>query len=340
MTQPRQWLRLSLGLGITLVFVWLLLRSVDPVTIAMAFALIPGSAWAFGIVFLAAGYALRILRWWLMLQAVDPDLPLDACVWPFLSSIAVNNLLPFRAGDVWRVVGFRHQLGAPRMRILGTLLIERLLDLMSLLGFFFVGLSLLPESRFPDTIIVMATWLAGLGAISLLLLVVLSPYLIALMGKLSGSRLVAGSWLAKVIDIHGTHLVSAFVALRSPIHALLLVACSIACWTCEGAIFVIFAAASGTSLDHFAGWFAMSLGTLATLLPSSPGYLGTFDYFTMQGFIAFGAPEAQAAAVAIAVHLMLWFPLTLLGMGYLASTRFRNSPWTEPKAISTDRSSQ
>ena len=44
------------------------------------------------------GYTVRIIRWWWMLRALEPSLPLTACVWPFLTSIAVNNVTPFRVG--------------------------------------------------------------------------------------------------------------------------------------------------------------------------------------------------------------------------------------------------
>ena len=55
--------------------------------------------WPSALAALACGYTLRIVRWWMMLRAMDPAVRLGECVRPFLVSIAVNNLLPFRAGD-------------------------------------------------------------------------------------------------------------------------------------------------------------------------------------------------------------------------------------------------
>ena len=49
---------------------------------------------------LGADMTARIARWWYMLRAVEPDLPFGACARPFLASLALNNTLPFRAGDV------------------------------------------------------------------------------------------------------------------------------------------------------------------------------------------------------------------------------------------------
>ena len=58
----------------------------------------------------------------------------------------------------------------------------------------------------------------------------------------------------------------------------------------------------------------MATGTLATLLPSTPGYVGTFDYFAMLGLTAFGAARDVATAFALSVHAVLWAPTTIVGL--------------------------
>ena len=40
-------------------------------------------------------------------------------------------------------------------------------------------------------------------------------------------------------------------------------------------------------------WLSLSAGSLATAIPSAPGYLGTFDYFAAQGLVAYGAPPGD-----------------------------------------------
>ncbi len=67
--------------------------------------------------------------------------------------------------------------------------------------------------------------------------------------------------------------------------------------------------------------FALSTGALATLLPSSPGYVGTFDYFAILGITAYGASRAAAAAFALLVHFLLWLPPTVVGALCLMSLR-------------------
>jgi len=63
------------------------------------------------------------------------------------------------------------------------------------------------------------------------------------------------------------------------------------------------------------------------MIPSSPGYVGTFDFFTSSGFSAYGMDLTDALAAALVVHAVLWLPLTGIGLGYLAvaSVRSRRS---------------
>jgi uncharacterized membrane protein YbhN (UPF0104 family) len=142
---PSRWVKPVFGVVVTCAFAWLLLHYVDVAGLTAAFANLSAPWLLLALAFLAAGYVVRIIRWWWMLRALEPDLDLSACIWPFLTSIAVNNTVPFRAGDALRVFGFRRQLRSPPMRVLGTLVVERLLDLLALLAFFFVGLLGLPS---------------------------------------------------------------------------------------------------------------------------------------------------------------------------------------------------
>ena len=85
----------------------------------------------------------------------------------------------------------------------------------------------------------------------------------------------------------------------------------------RGAVFVAVAHALATPVAAAGPWFALATGTLATLLPGSPGHVGTFDWFAMLGLVAYGAPRAAATAHALLVHVVLWLPPTVIG-GLLA----------------------
>lgn len=323
MANGKRALKVIAGLLVTAIFLWILERNLDADSLSQALARITWQSLFFGLAFLAVGYTLRIVRWWLLLRPLEPGLPLKTCVWPFLSSIAVNNVLPFRAGDALRVFGFRKQLRSPAMRVLGTLIVERLLDILSILSFFFAGVLALPDSAIPDTYITLATWLAALGSGFLLILILSAPYLAPLVRKILGLSMFRNAHWRAPAEALSSNLISAFSVLHTPGKALTLIGCSAAIWAFEGAVFAAVVHSFDLDFHVFAGWFSMATGTLATMLPSSPGYVGTFDYFAAQGLVAYGSSTETAVAFAITVHAVLWAPLTLIGLSYLAIYSWR-----------------
>lgn len=309
----RRWLKPVLGLVVALFFLRLALGNLDWDAVGETLRTASPVALAAAVALLAAGLAVRTLRWWRMLRELDPALPASACVRPFLASLALNNTLPFRAGDVARTVGFRRTLRAPAARVLGTLVVERILDLATLLGFFFVGLALVPAGVIPRGL-TLAALLATGGCVAALAVLVLLPHHVERLVRalLARPALAHRPWIGRVEGAIGD-LFAALGLLRRRALAVRLVLASVLAWALEGAVFAAVAISIHAGVPLGAAWFAMGTGTLATLIPSSPGYVGTFDYFAMLGLLAFGATRIAATTFAVLVHVVLWLPPTLAG---------------------------
>ncbi|MDQ3308609.1 MAG: flippase-like domain-containing protein [Gemmatimonadota bacterium] len=275
------------------------------------------------LVALAAGFSVRILRWWWMLRALEPGLRLHRCIRPFLVSIAVNNTVPLRAGDLVRAFGFADTLRSPPMRVIGTLVVERVLDMFVLLAFFFIGLLGVAAGAFPPAFVITGVILGTVCLTGILVLILVPDQLERLLLRLLQSRPLAKQRWTQQVSTLLAQLFAGLSLLRSPRRALQLLALSLVAWTLEGTMFAAVAWSLRTEASPLGPWFALSTGTLATLLPSSPGYVGTFDYFAMLGLVAYGASRTAAAAFALLVHLILWLPVTLVGAAYLAAPRGR-----------------
>src|SRR5262249_2755584 len=151
------------GMTFAGLFIWLVLRRLNFAEVSGAIAGIPWPVLAAAVLLLALGYSVRIVRWWVMLRAGDPTFKLAAGVGPLLVSVAVNNVIPFRAGDALRVVGFRKHLAATPVRVLATLLVERMLDLTVLLALFLVGITGVESGAIPHAYVRAAIVIACLG---------------------------------------------------------------------------------------------------------------------------------------------------------------------------------
>jgi hypothetical protein len=59
----------------------------------------------------------------------------------------------------------------------------------------------------------------------------------------------------------------------------------------------------------------MVIANLVTVLPSPPGYVGTFDFFLQRTLVdSFSVPEATAGAFTILAHTVLLVPVVIGGL--------------------------
>jgi len=265
------------------------------------------------IMVLGIDYFLRLLRWRWMLRLAGSSIGLKDCARPFFIGFALNNLLPLRAGDIARVVSFGDLIGISGARILGTLVTERLFDLLVLLTMLGVSLAWVPAGG--DTL----TWVgpiwttAGAGMLGLvcgsLVLVTIPNVSIALSWLL---RHMLGEHLGQRVMHQVIQLRSTLVLLGNPRALGGFIALSITAWVLEGFVFAFVFLA--LEKDTSGAWLAMAAGNLGTLLPGAPGHFGTFDFFAMKGLMAFNIEQDSAAFTVVFVHLILWVPVTLVGL--------------------------
>src|SRR4051812_26201614 len=95
-------LRNIIGFGVSVVCIALMAWRIDFHQIGTAISSFKWPYLIIGFSFLAVGYSMRILRWSIMLRAAGARSSFSRCAAPFLGSIALNNVLPARLGDVIR----------------------------------------------------------------------------------------------------------------------------------------------------------------------------------------------------------------------------------------------
>lgn len=312
----RQVARVTFGLCITVVFLWMVVRRVDLHRVIIAMTEVRWYVVPLALTFLAGGYTLRICRWWWMLRACDSETKLSSCAWPLIVAVAVNNVAPLRIGDALRVVGFREQLRASTTRLVATLLIERMLDTTVLLAFLTAGIAGLNRLE-GSAVYAKVALAAGLGVLlAWTLLLLFGDTIENMLRRACRHPMFDSRGLSEGAERQVRQLFGALGIVRVPARALALLMISTVIWGLEGAVFQTIAWGLSYHGAWYGPWFAFSTGTLSTLIPSSPGYVGTFDFFAMTGLMAYGANRGLSAAFAFLVHLVLWLPLTLAGLAY------------------------
>jgi uncharacterized protein (TIRG00374 family) len=262
---------------------------------------------------LAIDYAVRIQRWAVLLRAGDAEVTGWACTAPFLGSITLNNVLPLRAGDLVRALVFPSAIGVRRVTATASLLLERLVDMLTLLLSLGIGLSLSPLAHVPEWLGRSVAGLAVGGCVALFMIVVLHRPVLKLLASLHavaerrGASKIGGA-IAVLSD-----LTRDAAGMSRPRVLGTLVVLSAIIWVGETGLF--WAVLHGLAIDAAfpAALTIMAVATLSTLVPSSPGYVGPFHLAAYSAAVMLGGSPAQAASFAVLAHLGLWLPTTLAG---------------------------
>ena len=311
----KQLIRVGVGLIAAVFFVWLIARQISLAELTHAFIGTYPAYFGSALFIFLLGYSCRIERWRLMLTGNNQNLTWHQCAGPLMASFAANNVLPFRAGDVLRAVAFNNELGVSAGNVVATLFIERLLDLLMLLFLLGVALSVFNLD---------VGGLIGLGSGTLIgisisiLFFLLKPKFftpfILFFGKIFAK--LAPHW-GGIFLIEANKSLATLVTLAKGRTMIKLVVWSLGAWLSEGCVFWMTALALPSITEPVGAWLALPVGTLATLIPSTPGYIGTFDYFTVHAMTALGNERSASTAFALVVHVLLWLPPTLIGGLYL-----------------------
>jgi len=326
MIANKKLLRVVFGAVLALSFGWLVVRRIHFSELQTAVAGISVPYILLGLLAFVTGYIFRIERWRIMLGAERGGVKWRDCSGPLLAGFALNNLLPFRAGDMLRSFAFNGKFGMSASAVLATLFVERLMDLVCLLILLCI---ILMVYGMDGLHLVGISWPLLMIPLGLVLGLLVAPrFLIPLLH-------IGGEWLSRISPGLGRAIQSATIKgasmltyLCKPLVLNKLLLWSFSVWLMEASMFW-FVSLSLPSLDvPSASLFAMPIGTLATLIPSTPGYVGTFDYFVAQSMIIKGNTIPSGSAYALLVHAVLWLPVTFVGGIYVlmhASTRPRKS---------------
>jgi len=308
-TRSRNLVKTVPGLLVSAFFLWYTFRGIS--FEHMRGLRIVHPMWILGVLgFTCASYTLRCVRWTRMMRSTGAGF--GVCARVLMTSLAANNILPFRIGDIMRVFTYARDLGASPSVILSTVILEKLLDIFVLVLLFvaFMGRNVNPHSR------LIAEVLLAISSAGLLILLLgartLEPIVRRWFAHLS-SNTGFGKKLQKIE--HWILLALDCIRQIGVAGSLLLLLQSVIIWTCEGMIFVSAAHVIGLVTDPIGPWQGVSVANLSYLIPSSPGAIGTFEWAVKTSLVSHGASEPRAVLYGLALHA--WLLISVTGAGGL-----------------------
>ena len=316
--------RFWLGLAITVVSIGWAVRGipirnvVDAMEGANFWALLLCSA-----PFYTASVYVRALRW---RHLTNPIAPIARPLLFRAESIGfmVNNLLPLRVGEVVRSWTLSQDSGTSASAIFGTVVLERVLDVVSILAL--AGGALAYVGRSSDVGGVLAE-----GSF-LLLPVGAAPLVLLILMRVAPEGMIRFSHVAMVLlPVHTREKVESLLrsfieglgALSGGRHLFWIVFHSMVIWLFLSAApiwigFWAFGVEIGSPVETLvASWIVLGAVGVAVALPSAPGFIGPYQLAFKAVLVRFGVEPATALAMGVLVWFAFWLTLTLQGFFFL-----------------------
>ncbi len=313
---PRIWL----GLAVSSLFAYLAFGEMDPEAVVGALGKADYRFLPFALVLTYGVLWVRARRWRVLLGAVL-EVKTGLLFRVTLIGFLANYLLPARMGEVVRaaLLGAREKISVSAA--LGSVVLERLLDLISILLIFSI-LYLLDYMPAPDS---------ELGSIlhrSALLFLVVAVFIAGTVWFL-GSRTERAVWLVEkalgsMWHRMASRLASAIFSfaqgLRLPngLKAMSWVCFwTLGLWVLSALIVILVMETFRLDLPWSTAWFVLVALGFGVSVPSAPGFVGTFHFAAMGALLFFGVDKDSALSFALVLHAICIFPVLFLGIPIL-----------------------
>jgi uncharacterized protein (TIRG00374 family) len=287
-------LRALVGAAISIAALWFVLRGVDLARTGDVLAQADLRWIGLAAAFLSTDLALRALRWQRLLR------PIATVRYPrmlgyLLIGYLANNVLPARLGELVRSHYLGDREGISRASALGTVVVERIVDLVAVVAIASTALLVLSVRGVVASAVLVGAGVAGLFLVALALGIVAHrlpgadrvrvaverwPQVRKLAGSLQGGLAVAGRprTLAEALAV------SAFA------------------WTVAILAWAAVGQSIGLHLSIGQAALIASGVALASAVPAGPSNLGTFELAAVEIGKAIGVPADSAFALALIVH--------------------------------------
>jgi glycosyltransferase 2 family protein len=298
-----------LGILLSAAAIYLLVRSID-VRAAIDALGTASPAWllaSFATTVLV--YYARTLRWGALLELHARPSTSSLFRANMVGFLAVNTL-PARLGELVRAYLLARKERISTATVLGSVAVERILDL-GFMGIFW-ALSLLFAP--------VPAWFRWSGIVTL----AVTGLIATVLWSVQASRTSHRGWAVKLrarlphfVRERFSTAASAFgTGLQVLSHPRLLgqaVAWSVALWLLSGSVFLMVGKSLGMGLPAWSMFLLTFVVCVGISLPSSPGFIGIMEWACVLGLSLVGFEGPQALAFAILYHLTQIAPLLVLG---------------------------
>jgi uncharacterized protein (TIRG00374 family) len=251
-----------------------------------------------------SGLFFRAVRWRILLAAQRPVTMKDA-FWATCAGYFGNNFLPARAGELIRTYMIHARSGMSNAYVLTTALSERVADAITLVAITAVSFLLLPQQ---------SGWLAHAW----------KPFAVLAAGGIVALAFVprlgfAGHWLigrsfpSEKLHAVLDHVISGIRVFHDPRRLLGFGAMTVSIWSNDAVFTMVAARAVHLTISAPMAFLLIAGLGLSSALPSTPGYVGIYQFVAVSVLVPFGISRTNAIGFILLVQAVQYLVVGVWG---------------------------
>jgi uncharacterized protein (TIRG00374 family) len=266
----------------------------------------------------------KAVRWWVFLRPIGAP-SLSLAIRATFAGAGLNNVLVANGGEAARVVFVARAAHVPSAKVLATLALERLFELVGYVVLLALAATFL---RLPPSI-------ERVKPFAILAVVLMAALLVWLMRRPDVIESVVlpqpVTWRGRV-RAYGSRFVQTIGQVSSGPRFMAALLLSVGAWALQVVTYQLTAQAASlpmTTVSTIAALLAVNLGFA---LRATPGNVGLFQAAYAATAAAFGMDQNQAIAVAFLIQAQQILPVTLIGIALAPEFIFRKAKRRESDA--------
>lgn len=308
-----------IGLIISLIFIGLICWNLDLKQLIATFKVFNYKVLLIFIPFYIAGLYLRGVRWKYLL-CDNTDLTVKEAFFAFTTGNTLNSYLPARAGDFWRAYHIGKKLDQSKMKMLGSIILERIIDGVSVL----LILAFAVLTYFKHSWVLKITYLASflfIGSLIFFFLIFKFNKTNIFFNKLSEIGILSKfkPFLKKTSELINKFM-EGFQALNNPKCLSIAFLTSCLAWGIECAITYVLILGFGQHYGFSIAFFIISFIALSTIIPSSSVFVGPYQYAYILALGIYHIEKSNALGIAFIHQVTIMLIITVISIIYFLFT--------------------
>lgn len=297
------------GLAVSAVCLWLAFRNIHMGEVMRVILGANLPLIGLSLVVALTGFAFRCLRWKIIGREKYESVGWKVFFKATSMGLMLNTFVPMRGGDIFQAYVLGKKAGVSKSYALSTVLIERLIDLGPPVLIIVISSVFIPLPALITLPRIFA--ILGAGFLALCLIALFGRRIVGIFDAFLAAR------HAEKIRALMDNFLSGLELIKEPTTLAKVSGLTALMWSLSCVSTYLILESLGIKLPFFAAFTVTAVTVISVAIPSSPGYVGIWEFFAMMALGIFGIDKNIAAGFAVVYHFLALLPITVLGLYFL-----------------------